>query len=176
MIDLALRVAAYLHLAGASPAALRLLNWTTVDARGDFLNQKRRQTPLTLEDLAEALDVTNNTVDAWMYDGARPSNDNLTKLAEILAEHIEGSDTANIALELRALYWISDVAELLAEHIGDAAVGEVVGRLRKYSEETYLIIDDQFPAEDRPADLTVLADLGVGAPRCRAPDFRVDST
>ena len=163
VIDLALRVAAHLHLAGTSPAALTLLDWATVAARGEFLNQKRRQTPLTLEDLAEALGVTDNTVDAWMYDGARPSNDNLANLAQTLAEHIEGSGTASIALELRALYWISDGAELLAEHIGDAAVGEVVGQLRKYSEETYRMIDDQFPAEDRPADLTVLADLGVGA-------------
>ena len=163
VIDLALRVAAHLHLAGASPAALDLLNWVSVDARADFLNQKRRQTPLTLEDLAETLGVTDNTVDAWMYDGARPSNDNLTNLAETLADRIEGSDTAAVALELRTLYWISDVAELFAEHIGDAAVAEVIGRLRKYAEETYRIIDDRFPAEDRPADLTVLADLGVGA-------------
>ena len=162
VIDLALRVAAHLHLAGTSPAALELLKWASVDARGDFLNQKRRQTPLTLEDLAEALDVTDNTVDAWTYDGARPSNDNITKLAETLAGHIEGTDTASISLELRALYWVSDVAALLAEHIGTAAVDEVVGRLHKYAEEAYRIIDDQFPAEDRPADLTALADLGVG--------------
>ena len=168
VIDLALRVAAHLHLAGASPAVLDLFNWVSVDARGDFLNQKRRRTPLTLEDLAEALGVTDNTVDAWMYDGVRPSNDNLTKLAETLADHSEGSDTASIARELRALYWISDVAELLAEHIGDAAVAEVVGRLRKYAEETYRIIDDRFPAQDRLADLTVLADLGIGA-RVAAP-------
>ena len=167
-IDLALRVAAHLHLLGTSPATLELLNWASVDNRGDFLNQKRRQTPLTLDDLAEALDVTNNTVDAWMYQGARPSNDNLAKLAETLAEHNTGSDTASIALELRALYWVSDVAALLAEHIGAAAVGEIVGRLRKYAEEAYRIIDDQFPAEDRPTDLTVLADLGVGA-RVAAP-------
>ena len=143
--------------------ALSLLDWATVAARGEFLNQKRRQTPLTLEGLAEAIGVTDNTVDAWMYDGVRPSNDNLANLAQTLAEHIEGSDVASIALELRALYWISDVAELLAEHIGDAPVGEIIGHLRKYSEETYRMIDDQFPAEDRPADLTVLADLGVGA-------------
>lgn len=162
VIDLALRVAAHLHLTRTSPMALELLNWASIDARGDYLNQKRRQTPLTLENLAEALDVTDNTVDAWMYDGARPSNNNLTKLAEKLAEHIEGSDAASIALELRALYWVSDVAALLAEHIGAAAVDEVVGRLRKYAEEAFHIIDDQFPAEDRPADLTVLADLGTG--------------
>ncbi len=161
--DLALRMAARLHLAGISPAALELLNWASVDARGDFLNQKRRQTPLTLEDLAETLEVTDNTVDAWMYDGARPSNDNLTKLAETLAEHIEGTDTASIVLELRALYWVSGVAALLAEHIGAAAVDELVGRLRKYADEAYRLIDDRFPAENRPEDLTVLADLGAGA-------------
>ena len=85
------------------------------------------------------------------------------KLAQTLAEHIEGSDAASIALELRALYWISDVAQLLAEHIGDAAVGEIIGHLRKYSEEAHRMIDERFPTEDRPADLTVLADLGVGA-------------
>ncbi len=163
VIDLALRVAAHLHLAGKSPAALELLKWVSVDDRGEFLNRKRRQSPLTLEGLAEALDVADHTVDAWMYDGARPSNDNLTKLAETLAEHTEGTDTASISLELRALYWVSDVSALLAEHIGAAAVSEVVGRLHKYAEEAYRIIDDRFPAQDRPADLTVLADLGVGA-------------
>ena len=168
VIDLALRVAANLHLAGKSPAALELLKWASVDARGDFVNRKRRRTSLTLEGLAEALDVTDHTVDAWMYDGARPSNDNLAKLADTLAEHIEGTDTASIALELRALYWVSDVAALLAEHIGAAAVDEVVGRLRKYAEETYRIIDDRFPAENRLGNLTVLADLGVGA-RVAAP-------
>ena len=163
VIDLALRVAAHLHLAEASPDALEVLNWATVDARGDFLNRKRQQTPLTLEDFSEAVGVANNTVDGWLYDGARPSNDNLGKLAETLAEHIEGPDTTGIALELRALYWISDVAELLAEHIGEEAVDEIVGRLRKYAEEAYHIIDDLFPDEDRLTDLAVLADLGVGA-------------
>ncbi len=163
VIDLALRVAAHLHLAGASPEALEVLNWVSVDTRGDFLNQKRRQTSLTLEDLAEALDVSDHTVDAWLYDGTRPSNENLTKLAETLAERIEGSDAASVGLELRALYWVSDVAALLAEYIGTAAVADIVGRLRKYAEEAYRIIDDQIPTQDRPTDLTVLADLGVGA-------------
>ena len=107
--------------------------------------------------------MTDNTVDAWMYEGARPSNDNLTNLAKTLGEHIEGADAASIALELRALYWVSDVSALLAEHIGAAAVDEILGRLCKFAEEAYQIIDDQFPVKDRPTDLTVLADLGVGA-------------
>ena len=163
IIDLALRVSAHLHLAGSSPAALDFLGWTSRTTRGDYLNQKRQQTSLSLEELAEAVGVNDNTVDAWMYHGARPSNDNLAKMAETLADGIEASNTADIALELRALYWVSDVAALLPEHIGDKAVDGVIGRLRRYAEATYRTIDDQFPAENRTDDLTVLADLGVGA-------------
>ena len=163
VIDLALRVAAHLHLAGSSPAALDLLGCTNRTARGDFLNQRRRQARLSLEDLAKKVEVDDHTVDSWMYHGTRPSDEHLVKIAKALADKIEGSNTAGIALELRALCWSSDVAGLLAEHIGAEAVDDAIGRLRRYAEATYHIIDDQFSTEDRAADLTVLADLGVDA-------------
>ena len=163
VIDLALRVSAHLHLAGSSPAALDFLVWTSFTTRGDFLNQKRRQTSLSLEEFAEAVGVTDNTVDAWMYHGARPSSDNLANIAETLADEIEGSNAADIALVLRALYWVSDVTALLSEHIGDRATDEAIRQLRRYSEATYRTIDDQFPAGSRAEDLTVLADWGVGS-------------
>ena len=165
VIDLALRVAAHLHLAGSSPVALDFLGWTSRTDRGAYLNQKRRQAGLSLEDLAKAepVYVDDHTVDAWMYKGARPSDDNIVKIAKALADKIEGSSGTGIALELRALYWVSDVAALLAEHIGAEAVDEAIRRLRRYVEETYRVIDERFPAENRVADLTALADLGVGA-------------
>ncbi len=163
IIDLALRVAAHLHLAGSSPAALDFLASSSHTGRGEYLNQKRQQTSLSLEEFAEAVGVTDNTVDAWMYHGARPSSDNLAKIAETLADEIADSNSAEIALELRALYWVSDVVDLLSEHIGDRAAGEVIGQLRRYAEATYRAIEDQFPTENRSEDLMVLADLGVGA-------------
>ena len=163
IIDLALRVSAHLHLAGSSLAALDFLAWSNDTTRGGFLNKKRQQTTLSLEEFAEAVGVTDNTVDAWMYHGARPSSDNLAKIAETLADEIEGSNAADIALELRALYWVSDVTALLSEHIGDRATDEVIGQLRRYAEATYRTIDDQFQAENRTEDLTVVADWGVGA-------------
>ena len=163
VVDLSLRVAAHLHLSGSSPAALSLLDWTGRTARGDFLNGKRRQASLSLEDLVGKLGVDDNTVDAWMYRGTRPSNDNLAKLAPALADNIVGSTERGIALELRCLYWISDVAGLLAEHIGVEEADDAIVRLRRYSEATYRLIEDQFPAEDRVENLTVLADLGAGA-------------
>ena len=105
-----------------------------------------------------------HTVDAWMYHGVRPSNDNLGKIAEVLAENIEDSSESGIERELRALYWVSDVADLLAEHIGVEAVEDSMARMHRYASATYHLIKDQFPTEDRAADVPVLADLGVGAP------------
>ena len=163
VIDLALRVAAHLHLAGSSPAALDLLGCINRTARGDFLSRKRRQAGLSLEDLAGRVDVDDHTVDAWMYHGARPSDDNLTKIANALADRIQGSNPSGIALELRALYWISDVASLLAEHIDAGAMDDAIGRLHRYAVTTYRVIEDEWPAEDRAANLAVLADLGVNA-------------
>ena len=111
----------------------------------------------------EKVGVDDNTVDGWMYRGTRPSNNNLAKLAWTLADRIEGSTTTAISLELRSLYWISDVAHLLAEHVGAEEVDDAILRLHRYSRATYRLIEDQFPAEDRVKDVTVLADLGVGA-------------
>ena len=163
VIDLSLRIAAHLHLSGSSPAVLNLLNWASCTGRGDFLNVKRQNASLSLEDFAEEVGVDDNTVDAWMYHGARPSNDNLAKLAETLAVKIEGSNPSDIALELRSLYWVSDVAGLLAEHTGAEAVDDAIGRLHRYADAAYHIIEEQFSAEDRVENLTVLAELGVGA-------------
>ena len=163
VIDLSLRIAAHLHLSGSLPTVLNLLNWASRTGRGDFLNVKRQNASLSLEDLVEEVGVDDNTVDAWMYRGARPSNDNLANLACILADKIEGSNPSDIALELRSLYWVSDVAALLAEHAGAEAVDDAIGRLHRYADAAYHIIEEQFPAEDRVENLTVLADLGVGA-------------
>ena len=140
-----------------------LLSWTSRTARGGFLNQKRQQTSLSLECFASATGVNDNTVDAWMYHGARPSDDNIKNIADVLAGEIEGSDVASIARELRALYWVSDVADMLAEYIANDAVDEAIRRLHQYAEVAYDVIDDQFPVEDREESLAVLADLGAGA-------------
>ena len=98
-----------------------------------------------------------------MYHGSRPSDENLKNIAEVLADNIEGSTASSIALELRALYWISDMGSLMAERIGAEAVVEAMRRLYLYAAASFRIIQDQFPSEERAKSLTVLADLGVGA-------------
>ena len=117
-IDLALRVAAHLHLAGSSPAALDILGSATRKARGDYLNKRRLQAGLTLEDLAEEVGVYDHTVDGWMYAGTRPSSDNLTKTKD-------GHDIEEQVEEYR---------RLLVPHIGPYITGSNEDLVRSDSE------------------------------------------
>ena len=133
-IDLAIRLAAHLHLARSSPEALELLDHAT---RGSYLNQKRQQAGLFLERLAGKVGVDDHTVDAWMYRGARPSDDNIVKLGEQLGGRGGLPDTPSLVKELQGLYWVSDVADLVAEHIGSEVVDAAIGRLHRYAEVAY---------------------------------------
>ena len=97
-IDLALRTAAHLHHTGASPDTLDFLGWISVDRRGDYLNGMRSEAGLSLLDFAEAVGMSTNAVEAWMYNGVRPSDDNLVKVAKALGTGMQAfraaSDTA----------------------------------------------------------------------------------
>ena len=160
-IDLALRAAAHINIAGASPDTLRFLDWVGVDHRGEYLNKKRREAGVSLYVLAESADVSDNTVGAWLYEGARPSDGNLVSIAWTLDPGIDPGERNCLLPELRRLYWASDVAGILSEIVGAEAVGEIIGRLRRYATLLCGIIDDRVDVAVRPDVLDSLATLGA---------------
>ena len=160
-IDLALRIAAHIHLAGASPNALDFLDWTRVDRRGEFLNRKRSEAGLSLEWFAELACASSSTMEAWVYSGVRPSDEHLVNIAKALASKGESSEWHGIARELRRLYWTGEVAAILEEYIGSESVAETIGRIRRYVSLLYVIINDRLDSETRAADLADIGTLGV---------------
>ena len=65
VIDLAFRVAAYLRLTDRPQTTLDFLEWTSVDGRGAYLNEKRNRARITLFSFAESMGVTQNSVEGW---------------------------------------------------------------------------------------------------------------
>ena len=160
-IDLTLRLAAHIHIAQASPDALEFLDWASVSRRGEYLNRKRSESGVSLNDFAESADVSNNTVEAWLYHGARPSDDNLVSIAKALASDTDPGEADRLARELRQLYWTSDIAEILAGFIGAEAADEIAGRLRRYASLICDSIDDKIAEATRADVLGSLAALGT---------------
>ena len=160
-IDLAMRFSAHIHLTGASTDALDFLDWVGVDRRGEYLNRKRSEAGLSLECFAELAGVYSSTVEAWVYNGVRPSDRHLVEIAKALASKDESPEWRGIARELRRLYWTGEVAAILEEYIGSESVAETLGRIRQYVSLLYDIIDDRVDCETRSADLTDVGTLGV---------------
>ncbi len=160
-IDLAVRAAAHIHIAHASPDALEFLPWTGVSQRGKYLNRKRTEAKVSLSALAESTDVSDNTVDAWMYNGVRPSDDNLANIAKTLTSNIDSDACTSLLRELRKLYWASDLAGLLSDFIGVRVAEEIVGRLYRYASLLCGIINDRIDTSANWDVLNKLATLGT---------------
>ena len=164
VIDWALRVAAHLHLTEASQTGLDFLDWISVSRRGAYLNEKRKNAKISLMSLAESVGVHETAAEGWVYRGARPSDENLAKIGRALASNGDPLECELIVRDLRRLYWISEIAEILGEHIGTEAVEDIVVRLRRYVSRACLTIDDESVANPRTSDLEELATVGAYAP------------
>ena len=160
-IDLALRAAANLHIAGATPAALKFLEFASVGRRGEYLNGKRADAGIPLDDFAEAVGVSDNAAQAWLYDGSRPADDHLAGISTALASDVETEDCNRLLRELRRLYWVSDVAEVLGRFISMDEADEIVGRLHRYASRLYAVIDERMDAAVKPDVLGSLAAVGA---------------
>ena len=160
-IDLALRVAAHLHLTGATPSSLNFLEWVCGKPRGNYLNELRKNAGVSLMSLSESVEVTESTAEGWVYQNVRPSDENLVKIGRTLAGGDDPYRGEFLVRDLRRFYWISDIAELLGEHIGAEAVEEILARLHRYAAQAYAAINNDSSAERSPANLTELAGLGA---------------
>ena len=160
-IDLALRAAAHIHLAGASPMALDFLGWSTTRCRGAYLNRKRSDADIPLIAFPEAARVSSNTVEAWVYKGARPADEKLGRIAEALARDDGPVARDRTLLELRRLYWTSDIAGILEGHLGVEVVSDALRHVQTYASRACQLINDRIAPEARCEVLQDLATLGV---------------
>ena len=158
-IDLALRLAAHMHLAGAHPNSLDFLDWLAVDRRGDYLNRSRAEAEVTLLSLFHTMG-SKSLAESWVYDGVRPTDRNLKRLATAFVPDRASAEWSELYSELKRLYWTSDVINLLAEFIGEEATAEIVARLQQYATRLHRLLHDE--AEE----LVELVTLGTRSRLC----------
>ena len=161
IIDLALRLAAYLSITGSPLAALEFLGWISPDRRGGYLNRMRNSAGFSVSAFSEAADVSTGSVEAWLYWNVRPTDESLTKIASTLASKIEPSQWTQLHAELKRLYWASDVAALLENNVGTEAMRDIVRRLRQYASQLHHILDEGVVENEWRHDLVELATLGA---------------
>ena len=121
----------------------------------------RKEAGITLESLKNSTEVTRNTVDAWMYNGVRPNDENLKRIAAALSQDDGDSEPNQVLQELRRLYWVSDLVKILEDLIGPEDVADLMFHLSLYTSQLFGIIEDETVDSSRPSYLTDLSNFGA---------------
>ena len=120
-VDLSLRYAALLRLAGLPAPEPYTTLWA--DTRGgalclrELLKRCGPEGPTRVQ-LEELMEVSLNTIDAWLDKGVRPRQDHLDRIGDRLAPFIEGTDAQAVSGALRLHYGLSEICDTLARHVG----------------------------------------------------------
>ena len=104
---------------------------------------------------------SKSIVESWVYDGVRPTDHNLERLATAFVPERASSERNELYAELKRLYWTSDVVNLLAEFIGEEAAADVVAGLRKYATQLHRLLHAAADGETEVGELVELATLGA---------------
>ena len=159
-IDLALRLAAHMYLTGTHPSSLDFLDWVAPDRRGDYLNRRRAEAGVSLLGLSHIMG-SKSLVESWVYDGVRPTDRNLKRLATAFVPDRASAEWSELYSELKRLYWTSDVINLLAKFIGEEATADIVAWLRQYATRLHRLLRNETGRKAEVDELVELATLGT---------------
>ena len=115
--------------------------------------------------------MTDNTAEAWVYRGTRPTDEHIVEIGRALTTDGDTDELNRVVRELRSLHWVSDIAQILEKHIGAQAVAGIVDRLHRYVTRAYEAIDYETVGEAGLADLATLGSRSSHAePLLTSPD------
>ena len=174
-IDLSLRIAAHLRLQPSPDMDIGRPTWAEKSGRGQHVNQLREKCTrprLTLERFGEEVGVSGNTVESWIYGDARPSDANLVSIARVLSASTPGLVESQTLSGLRRFYFLSGVADTLAESIDRGDIIDLARHLYSYANAASTILKVSGLVEDDPEGVSDLVSLGTEA-RVAEPVLRL---
>ena len=136
VIDMALRASAVFWLAKLPTPDEETPLWAKDKGGAKYLRQLLARCGVprpTREQLAEGLEVSDNTIDNWLDTNIRPSRANVDRIAEALAPHIGDIGADTLKSQLHRHYALCALCDLLATHIGHDEVIEIATALVRFT-------------------------------------------
>ena len=135
VIDLSLRVSAAMWLAESPTPGEEPPIWAEESSGAKYLRQLLARcgpSAPTRDQLSETLGVSYNTVDSWLDSSVRPSSANLSNIADVLGQRIEGLETEDIGRDLNLHFALSHICDLLSLHLGRDTVMDLAAALTRF--------------------------------------------
>jgi hypothetical protein len=133
VIDVSVRLAGLLWLAREDTTNPLAGYWAREDGLGPWLKDAmaRCEPALKPDELAHKIGIHENTVDGWLYAGARPTDDNLRYLAQVLSKNGLGN-CEELLRGFRLTYAMRHVLRVIREAVGPRQAEALAQRLVGY--------------------------------------------
>lgn len=136
VIDFSLRATGILRLNGIESIPDEIPHWAEQGGNSRFLRDLLAglgDKQPTREYIASEIGVSDNTVDSWIDAGTRPSDEHLRKLAEVLGTLSTHTSAEQLLGKLRRHYLLSVLCDILAKHVGRAAVIDLATAIVRFT-------------------------------------------
>ena len=133
-LDIALRLAAYLRAAGVCLES-ECWAWLPPGSRKlifrEYLELWEGRSP-SLDELAEATGLAENTIDSWLYEGRLARKDNLRDFCQVLAAGIPGQDPASLQREINLKVAMGTLFDVLVGVMDEETVADAFAHAVRY--------------------------------------------
>ena len=156
VVDLALRVFAFLRLAGMEPPRPETPLWAQKNGGGELLRALVKSAGLTRNQLALRLSVSYTAVDNWLDGKNRPSAKNIAALAKALAGRVRDERAERLEQEIQRQFTLAQLADKVEPDIGRERIVDLSTALVRF---VWLISEDVRAMDRRPIEETAGAEF-----------------
>ena len=139
VIDLALRIVAWLRLAKLPPPEAKTPQWAEENGAGKMLRLLLSKADITRDQFSARVEVTHISVDNWFDGKVRPIPNHIETMAETFSKLIPSTNKYILQVQLQRQFTFAYLADILAENIGREAVLELTSALYRF---IWLISED----------------------------------
>lgn len=139
VVDLAIRVFAFLRLSGMEPSGPETPLWAQENGGGKLLRELADRARLSRNGLSARLGVSDTAVDNWLDGKNHPTHEHTEAIASVLASQISDASSQQIAQHIHRLFTFATLADLVAAQIGR---GQVIHLSTALSRFIWLITED----------------------------------
>ncbi|MCS1412280.1 MAG: hypothetical protein M2R45_05485 [Verrucomicrobia subdivision 3 bacterium] len=132
IIDLALRLFAFVRLANLDPPDAITPAWTEDNSQRKLLRTLAKDAGLTREELADRLKTSDTSVDNWLDGKVRPTRKNVATLAEVLTQDSPNPNAHRIEGDIQRHFALAHLADLIVPVIGRKRVKELGTALYRF--------------------------------------------
>lgn len=158
VVDLSMRLVGLLRACEIKSIKGDLPSWCKERSHGLLLRSLLERSGLTRDELADKLDVTDNTVDSWLDSISYPSDTNVASIAQVVSTHIQATQEPAVLADLRRHHMLCRIGDLLARYVDRGDVVDLVGHLLKYTKMT---LDGLAEFSRLPEDRAMAANLAL---------------